>query len=74
MLFAYAKMRGNHVADQRLCFHNIESTITLLHQSEISSPKPSYMAVQPSLCLTWAETQKTSFLMMRLISLSTLAE
>ena len=32
---------GNHTADQRLCFCYIDSTITLLSISEISSLKPS---------------------------------
>ena len=29
------QLRGNHEADQRLCFRYIDSTIPLLHQSEI---------------------------------------
>ena len=31
------KLRGNREADQRLCFHYIDSTIPLLSKSEISS-------------------------------------
>ena len=31
------QLRGNRKADQRLCFHYIDSTIPLLSKSEISS-------------------------------------
>ena len=31
------QLRGNHEADQRLCFRYMDSTIPLLSQSEISS-------------------------------------
>ena len=31
------QLRGNHEADQRLCFRYSDSTIPLLHISEISS-------------------------------------
>ena len=31
------QLRGNREADQRLCFHYIDSTIPLLSKSEISS-------------------------------------
>ena len=48
---------SNCTADQRLCFRCIDSIIPLLSKS---------MPVQPSLCQTLAETQKTGFLMMRL--------
>ena len=30
-------LRGNREADQRLCFHHLDSTIPLLSKSEISS-------------------------------------
>ena len=30
------QLRGNHAANQRLCFHNKDSTIPLLPKSEIS--------------------------------------
>ena len=33
------QVRGNHEADQRLCFRYIESTVPLLPKSEISSLK-----------------------------------
>ena len=46
------QLRGNREADQRLCFHYIDSTIPPLPKSEISSLMPSCVAVQPSLCLT----------------------
>ena len=31
------QLRGNHEADQRLCFHYIDSTIPILSKSKISS-------------------------------------
>ena len=31
------QLRGNREADQRLCFHHLDSTIPLLSKSEISS-------------------------------------
>ena len=46
---------------QRLCFRYIDSTISLLTKSEISSLEPSSVAVQPGLCQTWSETGKTGF-------------
>ena len=61
------QLRGNRKADQRLCFSYRESTIPLLSKSEISSLKPSSVAVQAGLCQTWSETQKTGFLTTRLI-------
>ena len=63
---------GNREADQRLCFHYIDSTIPLLSKSEISSLYPSSVAVQPDLCRTRSETRSwfshdvaQIFLMMR---------
>ena len=61
------QLRGNSEADQRLCFRYIDSTILLLPKSEISSLQPSSVAVEPSLCRTWSEIQKTDFLTTRLI-------
>ena len=49
------QLRGNREADQRLCFHYTDSTIPLLSKSEISSLKPSSVAVQPGLCQTRSE-------------------
>ena len=46
------QLRGNREADQRLCFHYTDSTITLLSNSEISSLKASSVVVQPDLCWT----------------------
>ena len=46
------QLRGNHEADQRLCFRYIDSTIPLLSKSEILSLKPSSVAIQPGLCWT----------------------
>ena len=60
------QLRGNHEADQRLCFRYRDSTIPLLPKSEISSLQPSSAVVQPSLCRTWSETPKTGLLMTRL--------
>ena len=61
------QLRSNYAADQRLCFRYTDSTIPLLPTSEISSLKPSSVAVQTGLCRTWSETPKTGFLTMRLI-------
>ena len=60
------QLRGNREADQRLCFRYTDSTIPLLSKSEISSHKASSVAVQPGLCRTLSETQKTCFLTTRL--------
>ena len=60
------QLRGNHEADQRLCFRNTDSTIPLLHKTEISSLKLSSVAAQPGLCRTCSETPKTGFLRTRL--------
>ena len=59
------QLRGNREADQRLCFRYIDSTIPLLSKYEILSLNPSSVTVQPGLCRTWSETQKTGFLTMR---------
>ena len=61
------QLRSNCAADQRLCFRHIDSTISLLPKSEISSLWPSSVAVQPVLCRTWSETPKTGFLATQLI-------
>ena len=61
------QLRGNRKADQRLCFRYTDSTICLLPIYEISSFYLSSVAAQPNLCGTWTETQKTGFLMTRLI-------
>ena len=60
------QLRSNCAADQRLCFRYMDSTIPLLPKSEISSLKPSLVAVQPGLCRTWSETPNTVFLTTRL--------
>ena len=60
------QLRGN----QRLCSRYTDSTIPLLPISEISSLKPSSVAVQPGLCGTWSETPKIGFLRTRLIFLT----
>ena len=61
------QLRGNRKADQRLCFRYMDSTISLLSKSEISSLKPSCLVVQTGLCGPWLETMKTGFLTTRLI-------
>ena len=60
------QLRSNREADQRLCFRYMDSTISLLPKYKISSLQPSSVAVQPGLCGTWSETQKTGFLTTRL--------
>ena len=62
------QLRGNRDADQRLCFRYTDRIIPLLPKSEISSPWPSSVIVQPGLCRTWSETPKTGFLTSRLKS------
>ena len=56
------QLRGNHEADQHLCFRFIDSTIPLLPKSKISSLYLFLMAVQPGLCGTRSKNQKTAFL------------
>ena len=55
------QLRGNREADQHLCSRYIDSTIPLLSKSEISSLKPSPVAVQPGLCRTRSETRMLVF-------------
>ena len=50
------QLRGNHEADQCLCFRYLDSTKPLLPKYEISSLQPSRVPVQPGLCQTWSET------------------
>ena len=61
------QLRGNPKVDQRLCFSYMDSTISLLPKSEISSLQSSSVVVQSGLCWTWSESQKTGFLTMLLI-------
>ena len=65
------QLRGNHEADQRLCFRYIDSTIPLPPIYKISSLWPSSVTAQPCLCRTSSETPKTGFLTTRLIFSST---
>ena len=62
---AKAKGKINCAADQAL-FCSIDSTINKLPKSEFSSLYPSSVAVMPSICQTWSETPKTSFLTTRI--------
>ena len=50
------QLRGHREADQRLCFCYLDSTIPLLHKSEISSFYLFSVLVQPGLCRTCSET------------------
>ena len=50
------QLLSNCEADQRLCFHYMDSTIPLLSKSKISHLQPSSVTVQPGLCQTWSET------------------
>ena len=68
------QLRGDREADQRLCFHYTDNTITLLPKSEISSLQLFSVAVQPRLCQTWSETPKTGFLTTRLYVISELTQ
>ena len=52
--YAYAKYCA---ADQCLCFHYTDSTISLYPKSELASLLPSPVALQLSLCPTWLETR-----------------
>ena len=61
------QLRANRAADQRLCFHYMDSTIPLLPKSEISSLQQSSVAVQPGLCWTWSKALRTGFVVTRLI-------
>ena len=61
--YKYAKL---FAADQCLCFHYTDSTISLYRKSEIASLLPSPVALQLGLCPTWLETRKTGFLAMHL--------
>ena len=58
---------GNRAADQRLRFLYIDSNIPLLSKFLISSLEPSFVVVQPGLCLTWLETSKAGLVATRLI-------
>ena len=61
------QQRGNCAADQHHCFRYIDSTVSLLPKSELSSLEPSSVVVQRSLCWNWSETMKTGFFMTQLI-------
>ena len=52
---------SNREADQRLCFHHIDSTIPLLSEPKISKLQPSSVSVQPGLCRTRLETRTLVF-------------
>ena len=61
------QFQGDCEADQLLCFRYTDSTIPLFSKSETLGLKPFSVAVKPGLCPACSETQKTSFLVMRLI-------
>ena len=50
------QLRGNHEADQRLCFRYTDSTLPLLFKSEISRFQLISVLVQAALCRTCSET------------------
>ena len=50
------KLRSNCKADQRICFRYMDSTISRLSKSKISSLYPSSVTVQAGLCRTYSET------------------
>ena len=54
-----SKLVFRSAADLCICFRYIDSRIPLLCKFEISSLKPSSVAVKPSLCWNWSETLKT---------------
>ena len=58
---------SNCTADQRLCFRYMDSTVTFLLRSEISSFYAASVTVQAGLCQTWSQTQIAGFLMQWLI-------
>ena len=39
------KIHGNHTADQRLCFHYIDSTVPLLPKSKITRPDTEFSEI-----------------------------
>ena len=55
------QLRGNWEADYCLCFRYMDSTTPLLSKAKISSLKPSFVTVQPSLCRTWSEPKLLVF-------------
>ena len=60
------QLHGNREADQRLCLRYLDSTISVLPKSEISSLYLYSVIVQPGLCWTWSKIPKTGFLTLRL--------
>ena len=50
------QLRGNHEADQRLCFRYTDSILPLLLKSEIASFYAASATVQASSCQTCSET------------------
>ena len=55
------QLRGNHEADQSLCFCCTDSTILLLLKSKISSFYLASVTVQSGLCQTWLEPKLLVF-------------
>ena len=49
------QLHSDCAADQHIIFSYIDSTISLLSKSEISSLQPSSVVVQPCLCPTLSE-------------------
>ena len=59
------QLLSNCEADQRLCYHFIDSTIPLLPKCEISNLQPFSVIAQPGLYPAWSKTRKTGFLATR---------
>ena len=59
-------LQGNRADDQHLCFHYIDSTLSLSGRYNILSLYPYFVVVQPGLHWAWPETSKKVFLALRL--------
>ena len=59
------QLRGNRVADQRLCFAT-RIVQSLFYLNPKFQAHTITVTVQPGLCRTWSETLKTGFLRTRL--------
>ena len=59
------QLYSNCTADQRLCFHYMDSTMSLLPKYEIPTFLLSSVSAQTCLCWTWSEIPKTVFFVSR---------
>ena len=60
------QLRGNREADQRLCFHHMESTIPLLSESKSFKPLAIFSDCTARFVSDLVGTPKTGFLTTRL--------